>query len=116
MRQERNMSVWLERSLDGDIDDSHPMALATPYTASGFIVWCCFVSVCCGAPLLCLSCWFLYKRCQGEFCENEVVEAADLDLHRSRIEANISAFSEIEKKIKKTTLLKAFENHTEVRI
>ena len=108
------MSVWLERLLGTDIDDAHSIPLANHYTAAGLIVWYCLVSLCCGAPLLCLSIWFLYKHCRVPVCNDNVVDDVDLDLQISQIEANISAFSEIEKKMKRATLLTAFEKHIEV--
>jgi hypothetical protein len=86
------------------------------YTSAGFIVWYCFVIMCCGVPLFCLSIWYFCKRCRVDDALDDgfMMGNAHLDLEISRIEANVNAFSEIEKKRKKIMLLQAFKTHTEV--
>lgn len=103
------MSQQLHRLLSDEIDNNS--ASLNQYTAAGFVVWYCFVVMCCGVPIICLSIWFCCRRCRVE--ENESDED-DLDMQISQIEANVNLYSEIEKVRKKSMLDKACEKRRHV--
>jgi len=64
---------------------------------------------------MCLSIWFFCKACRVDdaLMGDDGWGNENLDLEISRIEANVNAFSQIEKNRKKIKLLRAFKKHTE---
>jgi len=114
------MSIEFGRLLMDSIDEGNSLPTANPYTTAGLIVWYCLIILSCIVlPLVGLSIWYYCKGYRDEVAplddDDDFMDAADgLDLQILRIEANVDAYSEIEKSRKKVTLLKVFDKQTEV--
>jgi len=102
------------------IQDPHSV---NPYTTTGFIIWYCFLFLCCGLPIICccisVCCLAICKRCHpADDGEGEVIsgygigqEANDLELEIARIEANVHAFSLKEQQSRRSNLENAWIHH-----
>lgn len=114
------MSIEFGRLLMDSIDEGNSLPTANPYTTAGLIVWYCLIILSCIVlPLVCLLIWYFCQRYRDEVApvddDDDFMDAAEgLDLQILRIEANVDAYSEIEKSRKKVTLLKVFDKQTEV--
>jgi len=96
-----------------------PSSEINTYTSIGFIVWYCFVILCCGVPICC-SCICYWMTHRGGMSSSlplqELMRAMDeqqqedLENEISRIEANIHAFTEEEQKRRKIMLEKTFKS------
>jgi hypothetical protein len=88
-----------------------------PYTSVGFIIWYCFVILCCGIPICCCCtcCWMSHRESNSSSLQ-ELLDAMDqqqqedLEVEISRIEANISTFTQEEQKRRKLMLEKDFKS------
>lgn len=96
---------------------------ASPYTSTGFIVWYCFLFVCCGLPVCCCCVsYFCYRlrrnRPNGDDDLAAMFEAwergqrereeMEIEMEISRIEANVNAFSMQEQKRRRECLLQSW--------
>mmetsp|Transcript_19290 Transcript_19290/g.29712 ORF Transcript_19290/g.29712 Transcript_19290/m.29712 type:complete len:418 (-) Transcript_19290:2696-3949(-) len=88
-----------------------------PYTSVGFIIWYCFVILCCGIPICCCcTCYWMSHRESNSSSLQELLDAMDqqqqedLEVEISRIEANISTFTQEEQKRRKLMLEKDFKS------
>lgn len=96
-----------------------------PYTTTGFIVWYCFLFLCCGLPIICCCfsicflavCTKCHPADDGEDDGGAIPaysvgqEANDLELEIARIEANVQAFSLKEQQSRKLNLANAWAHH-----
>lgn len=112
---------WLSHA--ASFEDTPPSV--NPYTTTGFIVWYCFLFLCCGVPMLCccisICCLAICKRCNPSEDGDDAVSADrrssngqvdnDLELEIARIEANIHAFSLKEQQCRRSNLAKALTHH-----
>lgn len=98
-----------------------------PYTTTGFIVWYCFLFLCCGLPVMCccisMCCLTVCRklepgsssgRTRNEDPSSAVLASEEEDaiaLEIARIEANVRAFSLKEQQLRKSNLAKAWVEH-----
>lgn len=98
-----------------------------PYTTTGFIVWYCFLFLCCGLPMLCcctsICCLTVCRKLErsssgrmgNEDDRSSAVLASEeedaIALEIARIEANVRAFSLKEQQLRKSNLTKAWVAH-----
>ena len=97
-----------------------------PYTTTGFIVWYCFIFLCCGLPMICCCISMCYVRVRRKLTPSSspgtgnetpspaVLASAEDDaiaLEIARIEANVRAFCLKEQQLRKSNLTKAWIEH-----
>mmetsp|Transcript_33999 Transcript_33999/g.49814 ORF Transcript_33999/g.49814 Transcript_33999/m.49814 type:complete len:343 (+) Transcript_33999:230-1258(+) len=115
----------LEEQLEKQPQQTEPDV--SPYTSTGFIVWYCFLFVCCGMPMFfcCVNyCCVRYRRCRGGDNIRGIISTGfdfdeawarqqeeELEQEISRIEANVTAFSLNEQKCRKNFLLSAWRKN-----
>ena len=99
-----------------------------PYTTTGFIVWYCFLFLCCGLPMICccisMCCLTVCRKLEpgsssrrtgndndpsSAVLASEEEDAIALEI--ARIEANVRAFSLEEQQLRKSNLAKAWVEH-----
>ena len=102
------------------LQDPHSV---NPYTTTGFIIWYCFLFLCCGLPIICccisVCCLAICKRChpaddsEGDAMSGYSIgqEANDLELEIARIEANVHTFSLKEQQSRRSKLENAWIHH-----
>ena len=97
-----------------------------PYTTTGFIVWYCFLFLCCGLPMICccisMCCVTVRRKLTSSSSSGTgndtpspaVLASAEDDaiaLEIARIEANVRAFSLKEQQLRKSNLTNAWIEH-----
>eukprot|EP00567_Pseudictyota_dubia_P016607 CAMPEP_0197452328 /NCGR_PEP_ID=MMETSP1175-20131217/31782_1 /TAXON_ID=1003142 /ORGANISM="Triceratium dubium, Strain CCMP147" /LENGTH=410 /DNA_ID=CAMNT_0042985309 /DNA_START=361 /DNA_END=1593 /DNA_ORIENTATION=- len=99
-------------------DAQQPVTIS-PYTSLGFVVWYCFLFLCCGIPIFCCIAVFScrsYQRRLSRHRDDEMTEWAqqreeDIAREISRIEANVTAFSLKEQESRKALLKLGWSNY-----